>query len=212
MDEESLTRSARAFVAQFEPMIVAIHTMVVEIRLGAFDEARAQRVIAVGAEALTAANSLIVAYLGIRSSNRELQDLFVQLLVSLQPRLAGELEELRAALESDPEPPDIDILDRDPASAPPGVNLIGELAAERDRLGRAIQTGKLDGFLPSSSSDEDVPPAASSGDQDDPLSSAGEGDGGTARVDAASGCEDDRAQTEGGGGPEEAEVGQDGET
>jgi hypothetical protein len=110
---------------------------------------------------------LIAAYLNIHSTDRELQDLFVQLLISLQPRLSGELGELKAALES--EPADLDILDRDPASAPPGAHLIGDLAAEQDRLGRAIKTGKLDDFLPSSSSDQDAPPAA--GGQSEPYDS-----------------------------------------
>jgi hypothetical protein len=169
MEEERLKRSVRAFVAKFEPIIIDIHTMAFEICLGAFDEAKAQRVIAAGAEALSTANALIAAYLNIHSTDRELQDLFVQLLVSLQPRLSGELGELKAALESDPEPVDPNILDRDPASAPPGAHLIGDLAAEQDRLGHAIKTGKPDDFLPSSSSDQEAPPAAGAqSEPDDP--------------------------------------------
>jgi hypothetical protein len=41
MDEERLKRSVRVFVAKFEPIILDIHTMAFEIRLGAFAEAKA---------------------------------------------------------------------------------------------------------------------------------------------------------------------------
>jgi hypothetical protein len=156
MVEAKLRQSFQTLFDTIEPILVSLHAISLDIELGSFNSKKAEDLVHHGSEALSACDALIQAYLMSHTSDPELDELFMQVLVSAKPQILGGLDGLMAALHK----PSVhkhnhesELCEDSPMHQHP---LIESVLADKTRLDRSIAAKSTHGVFSSSSSDDDV--------------------------------------------------------
>jgi hypothetical protein len=92
---------------KFEDVMVTIHTASLDAQTGSANFARARAAIVSGLSAVEQLDSLLKEFMEVQPPDEDLQQFFIQFLVSSRPRLVTALDTLKVHLANTPEPEDI---------------------------------------------------------------------------------------------------------